>query len=63
VHEQLAVRTICGSLLRTEPALRADVFFGAFTCLDLEDRLAARLLERWESERAAEDDPTARVAS
>ena len=46
VHEQLAVRTICGSLLREEPDLLADVFFGAFTCLDLEDRVAGRFLAR-----------------
>ena len=43
--------------------LVADVYFGAFTCLDLEDRLAARLLERWESERSAEGDRTEQVAS
>ncbi len=47
VHEQLAVRTICGSLLDEEPALRDDVFFGAFTCLDLEDRFAYRMLATW----------------
>ena len=47
VHEQLAVRTICGSLLEEEPALRDDVFFGAFTCLDLEDRFAHRMLGTW----------------
>ncbi|WP_157432474.1 iron-containing redox enzyme family protein [Aeromicrobium sp. Root472D3] len=47
VHEQLAVRTICGSLLDEEPALRDDMFLGAFTCLDLEDRFARRMLEGW----------------
>jgi hypothetical protein len=47
VHEQLAVRTICGSMLADEPALRDDVFFGAFTCLDLEDRFAHRMLQAW----------------
>lgn len=47
VHEQLAVRTICGSLLDEEPALRDDMFFGAFTCLDLEDRFARRMLQAW----------------
>jgi len=47
VHEQLAVRTICGSLLDDEPALRDDVFLGAFTCLDLEDRFARRMLDVW----------------
>jgi hypothetical protein len=54
VHEQLAVRTICGSLLEEEPALAEDVYFGAFTCLDLEDRMATRLLERWADEAAEE---------
>ena len=48
IHDQLAVRTICGSLLREEPSLTADVHFGARVCLDLEDRLAAALLSRWE---------------
>lgn len=47
VHEQLAVRTICGGLLEEEPALEDDVWFGAFTCLDLEDRFARALLARW----------------
>ncbi len=47
VHEQLAVRLICGSLLDAEPALAADVFFGAFTCLDLEDRFAGAMLRGW----------------
>jgi hypothetical protein len=47
VHEQLAVRTICGSLLDEEPNLRDDVFFGAYTCLDLEDRFAHRMLAEW----------------
>ncbi|MDP2775537.1 MAG: iron-containing redox enzyme family protein [Nocardioides sp.] len=47
VHEQLAVRAICGELLAVEPELREDVYFGAFTCLDLEDRLAEHLLTRW----------------
>ena len=40
VHEQLAVRTICGGLLADEPGLEDDAWFGAFTCLDLEDRFA-----------------------
>lgn len=47
VHEQLAVRVVCGSLLDAEPALADDVFFGAFTCLDLEDRFAGAMLEEW----------------
>jgi hypothetical protein len=47
VHEQLAVRTVCGRLLEAEPALIDDVYFGAFTCLDLEDRFAGAMLEAW----------------
>lgn len=53
VHEQLAVRTICGVLLRQEPALVDDVYFGAFTCLDLEDRFAGRVLADWGVEAGA----------
>ena len=47
VHEQLAVRTICGALLDEEPELREDVFFGAWTSMDLEDRYAQRMLAAW----------------
>ena len=47
VHEQLAVRTICGALVAEEPQLADDVVFGAFTCLDLEDRYAQRVLAGW----------------
>jgi len=47
VHEQLAVRVVCNSLLDAEPALADDVYFGAFTCLDLEDRFAGAMLEGW----------------
>ena len=49
VHEQLAVRSICGELLATEPEQTDNVYFGAFTCLDLEDRFARHLLGRWGS--------------
>lgn len=44
VHEQLAMRTICGTLMAEEPALVGSVLFGAFTCLDLEARYAHRVL-------------------
>jgi hypothetical protein len=47
VHEQLAVRSVCGGLVEAEPEQTTEVFFGAFTCLDLEARLAATLLGRW----------------
>lgn len=44
VHEQLAIRQICGTLVRAEPALREQVLLGAFSCLDAEDRYARHLL-------------------
>jgi hypothetical protein len=47
VHEVLAGHEICGSMAADEPELAADVLFGAFTCLDLEARLAAALLASW----------------
>ena len=49
VHEQLAVRGICGPLVEQDPSLAADVYLGAFTCLDLEDRLAGAVLASWEA--------------
>ena len=55
VHEQLAVRTIVGALLEEEPELEEDVWFGAFTCLDLEDRFARTMLDRWGVGDDAED--------
>jgi hypothetical protein len=44
VHEQLAIRNICGSLVEAEPSQTENVFFGAFTCLDLESRFAVAFL-------------------
>ena len=47
VHEQLAVRQICEPLVEAEPELLDDVFFGAYTCVDLERRLAQALMDGW----------------
>ena len=47
VHEQVALRDICGGLVAEEPAIEADVWFGAWACLDLEDRTARRVLDGW----------------
>lgn len=47
VHEQLAARDICGSLVEEEPDLADDVLFGAWSCLDLEDRFAQFVLTEW----------------
>jgi hypothetical protein len=53
VHEQLAVRTIAGSLLDDEPEQGTELWFGAFTCLDLETRFAHAMLARWGVEEQA----------
>jgi hypothetical protein len=47
VHEQLAARDICGTLAEDEPDLVAEILFGAFTCLDLEARVARALFDAW----------------
>lgn len=48
VHDQLACRGVCGGLVESEPDQAEEVFFGAFTCLDLEARYAARMLAEWD---------------
>lgn len=52
VHEQLAVHVIGGGLLAEEPELEDDLWFGAFTALDLEDRFARSVLAHWQTEEA-----------
>lgn len=47
VHDQLAARVVCATLVEDEPALADDVRFGAWTCLDLEDRVARMVTARW----------------
>jgi hypothetical protein len=47
VHEQVALRDICVRLVEQAPSLEPDVWFGAWACLDLEDRTARRMLDTW----------------
>jgi hypothetical protein len=47
VHEQIAVREICGSLVEEDPALAQDVLFGAWVCCYLEYLDGAHLIDRW----------------
>jgi Iron-containing redox enzyme len=47
VHEQVALRDVCVALVREEPSLTADVWFGAWACLELESRTARALLDSW----------------
>ena len=48
VHEQVAVRDICGGLVAAEPELREDVLLGVAACLLLDARAAERMLAEWE---------------
>jgi hypothetical protein len=47
VHEQVAVRDLCGTLVTHEPELRQDVLFGAACVLHLDTLFARELLEKW----------------
>ncbi|MGI8612669.1 MAG: iron-containing redox enzyme family protein [Nocardioidaceae bacterium] len=49
VHEQVAVRNICGQLVADQPDLFREVMFGAGACLLLDARSAEFTLERWEA--------------
>ncbi|MFC5728536.1 MULTISPECIES: iron-containing redox enzyme family protein [Nocardioides] len=65
VHEQLAIRNICGSLVSEEPELADDVLFGAMACLAVDGLAGDTLLRRWSQRRsgtAAEDHRAARAA-
>lgn len=47
VHEQLAARDICGSLVAEDPRLYDDVLLGVAACLELDARAAQDQLSRW----------------
>jgi hypothetical protein len=48
VHEQVALRDVCVRLVEEEPVVLPDIWFGAWACLELEDRTARRMLDSWE---------------
>lgn len=47
VHEQIAAVDMCGSFVKAEPHLRADVLWGASCCLALDGAAGLALLRRW----------------
>ena len=47
VHEHVVADDICGTLVREQPSLRADVLFGAASCLHLQGLAGRELLHRW----------------
>ncbi|HEX2175432.1 MAG TPA: iron-containing redox enzyme family protein [Nocardioidaceae bacterium] len=49
VHEQLAARELCGSLVQDRPDLHRDVLFGAAAYLLVEGLFATAVLDAWEA--------------
>src|SRR3546814_12371461 len=41
IHEQLAIRNICGTQVEADPRLAEDVLFGAASCLTMEQQPGA----------------------
>lgn len=63
VHEQLAIRTICGAFVEAEPALAEDVLMGARACLALDGIAAQAQLDGWlDARQAPRPEPTRRRA-
>ncbi|QNN51909.1 iron-containing redox enzyme family protein [Nocardioides mesophilus] len=52
VHEQVALRSICGAAVDAEPALRADVLLGAAVYLQTEATTGTRTLDAWQQGRS-----------
>ncbi|MFW6187293.1 MAG: iron-containing redox enzyme family protein [Actinomycetota bacterium] len=52
-HEQIAARDMAGGLVVDEPAVAADVFFGARCVLHLDALAARHALARWEAGESA----------
>nr|WP_228430614.1 iron-containing redox enzyme family protein [Baekduia soli] len=53
VHENIAAVDLAGGLVRQEPALTADVLFGARALVEIEDRWARHLLGAWDEGRSS----------
>jgi Iron-containing redox enzyme len=49
IHENVAAVDLAGGLARQEPAIAADILWGAATLVELDVRFARRLLGAWEA--------------
>jgi hypothetical protein len=49
VHENIAAVDLAGGLIRQDPALAADVMFGAAALIEIDARWATWVLERWQA--------------
>lgn len=57
VHEQLALRDICAELVRQDPSLERDVFFGAASCLALDAVSGKLMLDAWRADHSSLREP------
>jgi len=53
VHEHIAARSICGSLVKAAPHLRPDVLLGAAACVHLDAVAAEQMVDAWTHGRSA----------
>ena len=53
MHESVAAVDLAGGLARDEPALSADILYGARALVAIEGRWAATLLDAWSGARSA----------
>jgi hypothetical protein len=63
VHENIAAVDLAGGLARQEPALAADVLWGARALVDVEARWASHLLDRWQAGETSLLRPIAALAA
>jgi len=63
VHENIAAVDLAGGLARQEPAIAADVLWGARALVDVEARWARHLLDSWQAGRSSLLRPAAALAA
>ena len=61
VHEQLAMREICGAMAEEEPALADSILFGSWVCCYLEYLDGLELVGRWSAGESALYRPASRL--
>ncbi|MET4060620.1 hypothetical protein ABIB35_002171 [Arthrobacter sp. UYP6] len=63
VHEQIAARDLAGGLAESDPALLADVLFGAATVFTLDALMGEDQLSAWQQDRSALREPASTGAA
>ena len=53
VHENVAAIDLAGGLVRQDPALAAEVLFGARALVEIDARWAAHVLAAWDEDRSS----------